>query len=55
MQNSTFLLPGVRDAPILPEKFLEKYVGKSKEQNAGKIGGKVEKWAPRNGSLAHFV
>ena len=24
---------------ILPAKFLEKYVGKSKEQNAGKIGG----------------
>ena len=45
----------VRDAPILPANFLEKYVGKSKEQNAGKIGGKLEKWAPRNGSLAHFV
>ena len=44
-----------RDAPILPTNFLEKYVGKSKEQNAGKIGGKLEKWAPRNGSLAHFV
>ena len=43
------------DAPILPANFLEKYVGKSKEQNAGKIGGKLEKWAPRNGSLAHFV
>ena len=45
----------LRDAPILPANFLEKYVGKSKEQNAGKIGGKLEKWAPRNGSLAHFV
>ena len=44
-----------RDAPILPANFLEKYVGKSKEQNAGKIGGKLEKWAPRNGSLAHSV
>ena len=44
-----------RDAPILPAKFLENYVGKSKEQNAGKIGGKLEKWAPRNGNLAHFV
>ena len=32
-----------RDALILPAKFLEKYVGKSKEQNAGKIGGKLEK------------
>ena len=30
---------------------LEKYFGKSKEQNAGKIGGKLEKWAPRNGIL----
>ena len=28
-----------RDAPILPAKFMENYVGKSKEQNAGKIGG----------------
>ena len=45
----------IRDAPILPENFLENYVGKSKEQNAGKIGGKLEKWAPRNGNLAHFV
>ena len=45
----------VRDAPILPAIFLENYVGKSKEQNAGKIGGKLEKWAPRNGNLAHFV
>ena len=45
----------IRDAPILPANFLEKYVGKSKEQNAGKIGGKLEKLAPRNGSLAHFV
>ena len=44
-----------RDAPILPAKFLENYVGKSKEQNAGKIGGKLEKWAPRNGNVAHFV
>ena len=44
-----------RDAPILPANFLEKYIGKSKEQNAGKIGGKLEKWAPRNCSLAHFV
>ena len=44
-----------RDAPILPANVLEKYVGKSKEQNAGKIGGKLGKWAPRNGSLAHFV
>ena len=33
-------------------KILEKYIGKSKEQNAGKIGGKLEKWAPRNG---HFI
>ena len=33
----------IRDAPILPAKFLENYVGKSKEQNAGKIGGKLEK------------
>ena len=41
-------------APILPANFLGKYVGKSKEQNAGKIGGKLEKWAPRNGRLAHF-
>ena len=30
----------VRDVPILPAKFLENYVGKSKEQNAGKIGTK---------------
>ena len=45
----------IRDAPILPENFLENYVGTSKEQNAGKIGGKLEKWAPRNGNLAHFV
>ena len=45
-----------RDAPILPAKFfLENYIGKSKEQNAGKIGGKLEKWALRNGNLAHFV
>ena len=44
-----------RDAPILPAKYLENYVDKSKEQNAGKIGGKLEKWAPRNGNLAHFV
>ena len=41
-----------RDVPILLEKFLEIYVDKSKEQNAGKIGGKL---APRNGDLAHFV
>ena len=27
----------IRDEPILPEKFLEKY--ESKEQNSGKIGG----------------
>ena len=45
----------IRDAPILPAKFLEKYVGKSKEQNAGKIGGKLGKWEPRNGNLAHFI
>ena len=32
-------------------KMFGKYVGKSKEQNAGKIGGKLEKWAPRNGNL----
>ena len=38
----------------MPAKFLEKYIGKSKEQNAGKIGGKLEKWAPRNGNLAHL-
>ena len=44
-----------RDALILLAKFLEKYVGKSKEQNAGKIGGKLEKWARRNGNLANFV
>ena len=37
------LVVHARDAPILPAKFLEKYVGKSKEQNAGKIGGKLEK------------
>ena len=41
-----------RDAPILLEKFLEIYVDKSKEQNAGKICGKL---TPRNGDLAHFV
>ena len=42
--NSCDLMnPAVRDAPILPANFLEKYVGKSKEQNAGKIGGKLEK------------
>ena len=40
-----------RDSPILPAKNLEKYVGKSKEQNAGKVDGKLEKWAPRNGNL----
>ena len=45
----------IRDVPILLAKLLEKYVGKSKEQNAGKIGGKWEKWAPRNDKLAHFV
>ena len=44
-----------REAPILPANFLEKYLGKSKEQNAGKIGGKLEKWELRNGNLVHFV
>ena len=40
---------------ILPANYLEKYFGKSKEQNAGKISGKLEKWALRNGSnLAHL-
>ena len=37
------------DVLILLANFLEKYVGKSKKQNAGKIGGK---WAPRNDNLA---
>ena len=44
-----------RDAPILPGFFLEKYIGKTKEQNAGKIGGNFENWAPKNGNLAHYV
>ena len=44
-----------RDAPILLAKVLEKYVDKSKQQNARKIGGKLEKQAPRNGNLAYFL
>jgi len=32
-----------RDAPILLAEFLEKYDGKSKEQNAGKISENLEK------------
>ena len=31
----------------------KKYLG-SYKQRAGKIGGKLEKWAPRNGSLTLF-
>jgi len=29
-----------RTAPILPAKFMEKYDGKSKEQNSGNFGKK---------------
>ena len=43
------------DVLILLAKFLEKYVGINKEQNARKIGRKLEKWAPRNSNLAHIV
>ena len=32
-----------RDALILPENFLEKFEGKSKEQNAGIIGANSSK------------
>ena len=55
VENSNFVCVIVKDALILLENFLENYIGKSKEQNAGKIGGKLEKWAPRDGNLAHFV
>ena len=51
----TFQHVAIRDALILLAIFLEKYVGKSKEQNAGKIGGKLEKWAPRNSNLAQLA
>ena len=55
MITSMIRILGHRDEPILQEKFLEKYIGKSKEQNAGKIGGILGKWAPRKSNLAHFV
>ena len=40
-EDTRYRKEAIRDAPILAAKFLEKYVGKSKEQNAGKIGGKL--------------
>ena len=43
-----------RDAPILPANFLENYIGKSKEQNAGKIGGKLEKMGTKEWQLGTF-
>ena len=43
-----------RDAPILAENFLENYIGKSKEQNAGKIGGKLEKMGTKEWKLGTF-
>ena len=45
---------GSSDAPILPAKFLEINVGKSKEQNAGKIGGKLEKMGTKEWQLSTF-
>ena len=41
MLDYNLIKPTCRDAPIFPARFLEKYVGKRKEQYAGKIG---ENW-----------
>jgi len=39
----------------LPAKFLEKYDGKSKEQNAGKIGEILGKWMLKDWNLVYLA
>ena len=43
-----------RDAAVLLENFLENTFVKAKSKMLKKLGGKLEKWAPRNGNLALF-
>ena len=45
-----------RAEPIFPVNFFEKQEAtKSKEQNSGKIGEKLEKWVSENCNLAYFA